>query len=109
MLERFDDGPAAAARPRMRACPRTRTPSAWVAAVALVLLCAALYLPPAITTPFFTKGEPREGLVVRRMLENGDWVLPKRASGNGWTIASKPPFFHWLAALAASALGGTSE
>jgi 4-amino-4-deoxy-L-arabinose transferase-like glycosyltransferase len=65
-----------------------------------------LYAPPAALTPFFTKGEPREALVVRNMVEGGDWLLPKRASANGWTIASKPPFFHWLGA-AVSRIGGT--
>ncbi|MBI3770948.1 MAG: glycosyltransferase family 39 protein [Deltaproteobacteria bacterium] len=83
--------------------------STWTAALALLLLSAALYLPPAVSTPFFTKGEPREGLVVRRMIEEGDWILPKRSSENGWTIASKPPFFHWLGAVASEALGGPSE
>ena len=79
------------------------------AVAALLVLCAVLYVPPAVLTPFFTKGEPREALVVRRMVEEGDWVLPKRTSGNGWVIASKPPFFHWLGALASSAAGRTSE
>src|SRR3954453_23700992 len=65
----------------------------------LVVLCAALYLPPAVATPFFTKGEPREGLVVRRMVEHGEWMLPRRPSGEGLAIASKPPLFHWLGAL----------
>lgn len=87
----------------------SRNGSARAATVALVLLCATLYLPPAIATPFFTKGEPREGLVVRRMVEQGDWVLPKRSSENGWTIASKPPFFHWIGAVCARVLGGPSE
>jgi 4-amino-4-deoxy-L-arabinose transferase-like glycosyltransferase len=73
--------------------------------IAAGLLCLLLYVPPAALTPFFTKGEPREALVVRNMLEDGDWLLPKRASANGWTIASKPPFFHWLGA-AASTIGG---
>ncbi len=74
-------------------------------AAAALLLCVLLYVPPAALTPFFTKGEPREALVVRRMVEEGDWLLPKRASANGWTIASKPPLFHWLAA-AVSRVGG---
>lgn len=64
----------------------------------LVVICALLYVPPALRTPFFTKGEPREALVVRRMVEDGDWILPKRASAGGWAIASKPPLYHWLAA-----------
>ncbi len=68
-----------------------------------------LYAPPAALTPFFTKGEPREALVVRNMIEDGDWLLPKRASANGWTIASKPPFFHWLGAAASRLTGATTE
>ncbi len=85
-----------------------RLPS-WTAAAALALLALALYLPPAVSTPFFTKGEPREGLVVRRMVEEGDWVLPKRTSEHGWTIASKPPFFHWLGAGSSKLTGGPNE
>ena len=84
-----------------------RSPRVW--ALFAVLLCVLLYVPPAVLTPFFTKGEPREGLVVRRMVEQGDWWLPKRASGNGWTIASKPPFFHWLGAATAKLAGSPSE
>ena len=76
------------------------------AAMAAAILCVLLYVPPAALTPFFTKGEPREALVVRSMVERGNWLLPKRASANGWTIASKPPFFHWLGA-SASRIGGT--
>ncbi len=76
---------------------------------AAVLLCLMLYVPPAATTPFFTKGEPREALVVRTMLDEGDWLLPKRASANGWTIASKPPFFHWLGAGASAIAGSATE
>jgi 4-amino-4-deoxy-L-arabinose transferase-like glycosyltransferase len=87
----------------------SRAERPWVVAAALLLLCAVLYLPPVLATPFFTKGEPREGLVVRHMVEEGDWVLPKRDSGNGWAIASKPPFFHWLGALASLVTGRTSE
>lgn len=85
----------------------TRLLSALGGVLTAVLLCVVLYGPPAALTPFFTKGEPREALVVRNMLEEGAWLLPKRASANGWTIASKPPFFHWLGA-AASAVGGSA-
>src|SRR3954470_13097770 len=97
MVDTANDGPH----------PSTVSPRA--AAGILLVLCVVLYVPPAITTPFFTKGEPREGLVVRRMVEQGDWVLPKRSSESGGTFASKPPFFHWLAAFSARALGGPSE
>ena len=79
-------------------------------AIAILLgVCAISYLPPAVATPFFTKGEPREGLVVRRMVENGEWMLPRRPSGEGVAIASKPPLFHWLGALTSHAAGATTE
>lgn len=81
----------------------------WGATIAVGLLCVLLYAPPAALTPFFTKGEPREALVVRNMVEDGDWLLPKRASANGWTIASKPPFFHWLGAATSKVAGSTTE
>ena len=77
--------------------------------IAIALLCVAIYAPAAALTPFFTKGEPREGVVVRQMLEAGDWLLPRRLSPEGASIASKPPLFHWLAAGASAAIGRTSE
>jgi len=87
-------------------------PGAWRAGLAvagLALLCLALYGPPAARTPFFTKGEPREALVVRDIVDRGGWVLPHRPSALGRTIASKPPFFHWVAALVSRAAGGVTE
>ena len=57
-------------------------------------------------TPFYTKGEPREALVVWEMTHGGGVVLPLR---NGTEIPSKPPFFHWLALLATHLVGGLSE
>jgi 4-amino-4-deoxy-L-arabinose transferase-like glycosyltransferase len=56
--------------------------------------------------PFHTKGEPREGLVVWEMTHDGGWVLPRR---NGTELPSKPPLFHWLAALTSLARGATDE
>jgi len=96
-------------REHRRYASRTRRLDAIAAGAGLLLLCAVVYVPPAVLTPFFTKGEPREALVVRRMVEQGDWILPKRSSENGWTIASKPPFFHWLAALTSEVAGGIGE
>ena len=93
----------------MRTAASTPVLSRRLAGWALVLLCVTLYLPAAALTPFFTKGEPREALVVRQMVEEGDWILPKRPSASGWTIASKPPLFHWLGALVSRAAGRTSE
>lgn len=56
--------------------------------------------------PFHTKGEPREALVVWEMTHGGSWVLPYR---NGTELPSKPPLFHWIAALTAQARGSLDE
>ena len=56
--------------------------------------------------PFHTKGEPREALVVWEMTHGSSWVLPLR---NGTELPSKPPLFHWLGALTATAQGELDE
>ncbi|HEY7221824.1 MAG TPA: hypothetical protein VH985_25860, partial [Candidatus Binatia bacterium] len=56
--------------------------------------------------PFFTRGEPREGLVVWEMHSSGNWVLPVI---NGEYIPFKPPLFHWLALLAGLIFGRIDE
>jgi 4-amino-4-deoxy-L-arabinose transferase-like glycosyltransferase len=79
-----------------------------LAAVALVVvaIAAALYLTGLSELPFYTKGEPREALVVWEMANGSSLVLPLR---NGTEIPSKPPFFHWLGLISSSALGTVSE
>jgi 4-amino-4-deoxy-L-arabinose transferase-like glycosyltransferase len=65
-------------------------------ALLIVLACALLYLTPAVDVPFHTRGEPREGLVVREILTTGEWLVPARPDGEP---ARKPPLYYWLAAL----------
>ncbi len=59
--------------------------------------------------PFHTKGEPREGLVVWQMTHQGGLILPRRDGPTGLEVPSKPPLFHWLAALTSVAHGATDE
>jgi 4-amino-4-deoxy-L-arabinose transferase-like glycosyltransferase len=68
--------------------------------IAVLLVSAAFYLGAAAPVPFYDKAEPREALVVRAMLEGHGVILPRR---DGREIPSKPPLFHWLAALAVRA------
>lgn len=72
----------------------------------LIALCAALYVPYLGNTPFFDKGEPREALAVQDIVQRGEWLFPlKRATA----IPSKPPLFHWSAALAGQVTGQLDE
>ncbi len=79
---------------------------AWGALAALLAALSLAYAAAIVDIPFFTKGEPREALVVQSIHDDGRWVLPLR---NGNEIPSKPPLFHWLGALTATAWGSVSE
>lgn len=78
-----------------------RSPVAWshlgIAAAILVGLLATLHVSP----PIANRGEAREGLIVRTIVREGEWVLPRREG----LLASKPPLFHWIAAAIALPLG----
>ena len=72
----------------------------------LVFLCGTLYFPYLSATSFFDKGEPREALAVQDIVQRGEWLFPlKRAT----EIPSKPPLFHWSAALTSRITGKMSE
>src|SRR5216117_2973334 len=73
-----------------------------LAAAALVALAVVLAALP-IGSDVYEGGEAREGLVVREMLDTGDWILPL---WNGSVVPSKPPLFHWLVASSARLTGG---
>ena len=74
--------------------------------VLLLALCGVLYFPYLGATPFFDKGEPREALAVQDIVQRGEWLFPlKRAAA----IPSKPPLFHWSAALAYQVTGKLNE
>jgi len=72
----------------------------------LIALCGVLYFPYLGAVPFFDKGEPREALAVQDIVQRGEWLFPlKRAT----TIPSKPPLFHWSAALTYQVTGRLDE
>ena len=56
--------------------------------------------------PFYTRGEPREAVVVQGMLEGGSWLLPMRGAEE---LSPKPPFFHWLGATTSWLRGSVDE
>src|SRR3990172_6290058 len=72
----------------------------------LIALCCVLYFPYLGAVPFFDKGEPREALAVQDIVQRGEWLFPlKRATA----IPSKPPLFHWSAALTYQVTGRLDE
>lgn len=84
-------------------------------ALLVVLLGAFVTLPGLADIPFYTKGEPREGIVIRDMVTKGEWILPVRDISKHWLmpkvseVPSKPPLFHWLAAAVSLGGGRMSE
>ena len=64
-------------------------------ALLLALIFAALLFRLLLSPPIWQHGEAREGLVVQTIVQDQQWILPLR---NG-DLPSKPPFFHWIAAL----------
>jgi hypothetical protein len=81
--------------------------TAWLLhVICLIGLCGVLYFPYLGSVPFFDKGEPREALTVQDIVQRGDWLVPlKRATD----IPSKPPLFHWSAALVSRLTGSLTE
>jgi 4-amino-4-deoxy-L-arabinose transferase-like glycosyltransferase len=72
----------------------------------LLVLCGVLYLPYLDALPFFDRGEPREALAVQDIVQRGEWLFPLKTPT---TIPSKPPLFHWSAALSSQITGKLDE
>lgn len=73
--------------------------------IVIVALASALCM-PWLDRPFHTRGEPREALVAQSMLLTGNWISPPAYDG---AVPSKPPFLHWLIALASLPGGEVTE
>jgi 4-amino-4-deoxy-L-arabinose transferase-like glycosyltransferase len=100
--------------------PIVAAPAARRCSLSTVALCGVLVIAAWVglelwglgKAPFHTKGEPREGLVVWRMTHPTDWrdlILPRRDGPTGLELPSKPPLFHWFAALTSLVHGRTDE
>ncbi len=74
--------------------------------ILILSACFVLYFWDLGQAPFFDKQEPREALVVWEINHSGNWILPMR---NGNEIPSKPPLYHWLAALVSQAVNELDE
>ncbi len=74
--------------------------------LSIILLAFILLIPWLGKKDFYTRGEPREALVMQNILETGNWVLP---SGYGGVVPSKPPLMHWLSAAMSLPFGEVTE
>jgi 4-amino-4-deoxy-L-arabinose transferase-like glycosyltransferase len=72
----------------------------------LSALCGSLYFPYVGGTAFFDKGEPREALAVQDIVQRGEWLFPLKRAAD---IPSKPPLFHWSAAVSSKIIGRLDE
>jgi Dolichyl-phosphate-mannose-protein mannosyltransferase len=72
----------------------------------LGLVCGVVFFANLGRLPFYDKAEPREALVVRDIVTNGNWIFPLRM---GQQIPSKPPLFHWTGAVCSIVWGRLTE
>ena len=86
--------------------PTASWPATLLALVVLALAWALLQLWGLGATPFHTRGEPREAVVVQDLVTHNRWLLPRR---NAVELPRKPPLFYWLAGAASRALGRVDE
>ena len=79
----------------------------WLLDISLIsAVCLLLFFRGIGVKPFYDKAEAREALVIWEIHNSGNWILPLR---NGEEIPAKPPFYHWLGALASSIVGRVDE
>lgn len=62
---------------------------------AAIIIAILLTIPGLGEKKFYTRGEPREALVVDQMVRTGNYILPHAYGG---ALPSKPPMMHWIAA-----------
>ncbi len=77
------------------------TSGTWSDAAVLLAALAVLLGAVATRSPIETRGEAREGVVVRSVVRDAHRVLPRREGA----VPSKPPLFHWIGGGIASVAG----
>src|SRR5262245_56918536 len=74
--------------------PRPR-PAAF-APLSLVVLCSSLFLQGISSRDLWASHEARAAQNAQRMLDDGQWLLPRLYDGQ--VELQKPPAFYWLVA-----------
>ncbi|MBN8550991.1 MAG: glycosyltransferase family 39 protein, partial [Deltaproteobacteria bacterium] len=84
-------------RPQIRISP--------LSCAALLAVCQFIVLVPLLSVyPIGGSSEAREAQIADLIVRSGEWLIPLR---NG-LAPSKPPLFHWIAALFGSVSGGVT-
>jgi 4-amino-4-deoxy-L-arabinose transferase-like glycosyltransferase len=84
----------------------TDAPGTLLALIVVAAAWAVLQLWGLERTPFHTRGEPREAIVVQDLVARSHWILPRR---NAVTLPRKPPLFYWLGGATSHAVGRVDE
>ena len=79
---------------RLFPLPRPRRPH--LAPFALTLLCCSLFLQGITSRDLWASHEARAAQNAQRMLDDGNWLLPRLYDGQ--VEMQKPPGFYWLVA-----------
>lgn len=75
--------------------------------VAVILgVCFLMFFRGIGDIEFYDKQEARDVLVIWKIHNSGNWILPLR---NEEEIPAKPPFSHWLGPLLSSMTGRVNE
>lgn len=72
----------------------------------LLVISAIIIVPWLGVKDYYTRGEPREALVIQQMVETGNYILPEVYNG---AVPSKPPLFHWIGVGVSKVTGGVTE
>lgn len=76
------------------------------AIISVIIVTVVSVMLGVILPDFYTKGEPREALVAKHMIESGRCVL---ATMYGDEFAYKPPLFHWIITGFSKVSGSVTE
>lgn len=87
---------------RIVTLPRPRPPH--LAPLALLLLCGSLFLQGIESRDLWASHEARAAQNAQRMLDDGNWLLPRLYDGQ--VEVQKPPGFYWLVAAIGGSRGG---
>lgn len=79
----------------------------WAFLTALAVAAATLFVRATAPSNFHSKDQPKTGMYVIDMLDNGRWFLP-RAFDEGVELTTKPPLIAWIGAGLSAAAGRVS-